>query len=316
MDYIRTVTGDIPQNTLGWCQCHEHIFLADGPSRQINKALYLDDYEKSLGEVLLYKKAGGQSFVDAQPFGCGRMVKELFSVSQHTGVNIISCTGFHKEEFFEDREWLTNQTEEALTSIYIDEIQYGMYAHDKSETTSKAGIIKCAAIKGEHKANSEYEKLFNSVANAAVVTGVPIMIHMDNGADAFPIITFFGKKSIKPNRLLFCHLDRTRHDYAYHEELAATGSFLEYDTIHREKYHSNEKEAALIAHMIKKGHVNNLLLGMDSTNQRLKSYGATFGLDYILTEFIFLLEKYISKELVERIMIQNPANALSFSVEG
>lgn len=54
-----------------------HIFLADGPSRRVNEALYMDDYNKSLAEVKQYKKAGGHSFVDAQPFGCGRIVEKL-----------------------------------------------------------------------------------------------------------------------------------------------------------------------------------------------------------------------------------------------
>ena len=64
---IRTILGDIAPDKLGWCQCHEHLFLADGPSRKISAALYMDDYDKSLAELKLYKQAGGVSLVDAQP---------------------------------------------------------------------------------------------------------------------------------------------------------------------------------------------------------------------------------------------------------
>ncbi|MEN6634809.1 MAG: phosphotriesterase, partial [Clostridiaceae bacterium] len=62
MRMIRTVTGDIDPKQLGWCQCHEHIFVADGPSRKISAALYMDDFDKSLSETRLYKAAGGASF--------------------------------------------------------------------------------------------------------------------------------------------------------------------------------------------------------------------------------------------------------------
>ena len=54
MKVIRTVSGDIMPEQLGWCQCHEHIFIADGPSRKTNEALYMDDYDKSLAEVLMF----------------------------------------------------------------------------------------------------------------------------------------------------------------------------------------------------------------------------------------------------------------------
>ena len=58
MDVVRTVTGDISPDKLGWCQCHEHIFVADGPSRAVNGALYMDDSDKSRAEVLQYREAG------------------------------------------------------------------------------------------------------------------------------------------------------------------------------------------------------------------------------------------------------------------
>lgn len=312
MKLVRTVTKEINPGDLGWCQCHEHIFLADGPSKQINKALCIDSYDKSLAEVFSYKRAGGQSFVDAQPYGCGRMAENLLGVSEQTGINIIACTGFHKTEFFNDPNWLAQQTEETMARIYSDEVIYGMYASNGTKLTSKAGLVKCAAIKGEHRANRTYEKLFSAVAFAAKVTGAPIIVHMDKGADALSILSFFESYKIQPSSIILCHLDRAKYDFGYHEEVASAGAYLEYDTIHRLKYHSNEKEADLIEHMASKGYGDKLLLSMDTTNQRLKSYGADFGLDYILTSFRYLLETRLGKDEIQKIMIENPANALSF----
>lgn len=312
MKLVRTVKKEINPSDLGWCQCHEHIFLADGPSKQINKALYMDDCDKSLAETIIYKQAGGQSFVDAQPYGCGRMAENLLSVSEQTGVNIIACTGFHKTEFFQDSNWLEQQEEETLARIYAEEVKRGMYGFNKTRLSAKAGLVKCAAIKGEHRANRTYKKLFSAAAVAAAITGAPIIVHMDKGADAFSILRFFESYKIQPNRIILCHLDRTKYDFGYHEEIAAAGAYLEYDTIRRLKYHSDEKEADLIEHMVSKGYGDKLLLSMDTTNQRLKSYGADFGLDYILTTFRYLLETRLDKDEIQKIMIENPANALSF----
>ncbi len=310
MNVVRTVTGDIDAAKLGWCQCHEHIFVADGPSRRINDALYMDDFDKSLAEVMLYKKAGGQSFVDAQPHGCGRMAANLVKVSEQTGVNIIACTGFHKTEFFEDAAWLQAQSEDALTRIYISEVDQGM--DEGSGLAAKAGLIKCAAVKGTYQANATYAKLFAAAANAAEVTGAPVFVHFDPGADAMELVEFFERHGVVPERLIFCHLDRARYDIGYHMELAQAGVYLEYDTIHREKYHSDETEAALIEAMVNGGYAGKLLLGLDTTNQRLKSYGAAFGLDDILARFGKLLVERLGAQTVVGMMVGNPAEALRY----
>lgn len=310
MRIIRTVTGDIQPEMFGWCQCHEHIFVADGPSRRINPALHMDDFNKSLSETLLYQKSGGSAFVDAQPHGCGRMAAKLKKVSEQTGVNIIACTGFHKTEFFEDADWLDKQTEDSLTRIYIREVMEGM--DEGTGLTARAGLIKCAAVPGLQHASPLYRKLFSSAAIAAKNTGAPLFVHFDPNADAMKLIEYFRGYGIMPERLIFCHLDRAKFDAGYHVELADAGVFLEYDTIQREKYHSDEQETKLIESMVLKGHVSKLLLGLDTTNLRLKSYGAPFGLDDILTRFQFLLAERIGNDLVHCMMIDNPKKALSF----
>lgn len=310
MKYIQTVREDISPSKLGWCQCHEHIFLADGPSRQVSKALFMDDYDKSLAEINMYKKAGGVSFVDAQPTACGRMIRNLVSASKDSGVNIISCTGFHKTIFFEDQDLLASQTGDTLADIFIKEVTQGI--EESGTLIAKAGVIKCAAVVGEQNADPTYAKLFHAAAAAAKQTGAPVMIHMDSGTDALPIIRLFDDYGVAPNRLMFCHLDRARYDFAYHEELATVGVNLEYDTIHRLKYHEDEKELHLIAHMTERGYADKLMLSLDTTNERLKSYGASFGLDFLLTDFRFSLEQRLGNEVVDQFMVANPAAFLAF----
>ena len=136
------------------------------------------------------------------------------------------------------------------------------------------------------------------------------MVHMDPGADALEVLRFFQANGTAPDRLMICHLDRTRYDFGYHEAIAETGAFLEYDTIHRPKYHSNEDEIALIAHMVSCGFGSQLLFGLDTTRERLKSYGAAFGLDYILTEFQWQLEPHIGAGMIKKIMTVNPGRLL------
>jgi len=70
---IRTVAGDSPENEQGFCQCHERLFIRKGKPSNVNDSLCMEDFAKSLEELKLYRLCGGQSMVDAQPVGCGRM---------------------------------------------------------------------------------------------------------------------------------------------------------------------------------------------------------------------------------------------------
>jgi 5-phospho-D-xylono-1,4-lactonase len=309
---IRTVKGDIEKKNLGWCHCHDHIFLADGPSAQINSALRLDDYKKSESEVFLFKKAGGNSFIDCQPGFFGRMAKSLVRVSKKTKINIVAVTGFHKLEFLEDKTLFENAAIDKLSQHFIDEIEKGMFEKEE-RLNNKAGVIKCAQAAGLDWKCKAYLKLFDAVANCAKETIAPVIVHLDTDADAIGLVEFFINKGIEPKKLILCHLDRAKYDFGYHEEVASTGAYLEYDTINRLKYHSNKKEIELIDHMIEAGYKNNILLGMDTTNKRLKSYGADFGQDYILTDFKYqMMKQGIDEKTINIIMKDNAAEALAF----
>ena len=311
--WIRTVLGDIDPADLGWCQCHEHLLLADGPSRRISGALYMPDYDKALAELKLYSRAGGKSMVDAQPYGCGRMAEETAQASKASGVHIIACTGFHKTEFLE--ESVLSRGGGELSHIYANEVWHGMMGADGGRMKARAGIVKCAAVAGEMDASPAYAVLFEAAAQAASQTGAPVMVHTDKGADALRILAYFEQFGILPGQVMICHMDRSYDDIKVHEQVAESGAYLEYDTIHRLKYRSDEQEIDLIAHMVERGHGGQLLLGMDTTNERLKSYGADFGTDFILETFQSRLAERIGAQMVETIMVKNPARALAMSVE-
>jgi phosphotriesterase-related protein len=304
---IRTILGDIPPESLGWCQCHEHLFVADGPSRQVSRALYMDDYDKSLAELKLYRHAGGASLVDAQPYGCGRMARELARASQESGVNIVAVTGFHKTEFIEDG--VLDKGGDRLTRIYIDEVTQGMEG-----LSARAGLVKCAAVPGEMDASPAYAMLFDAAAHAAAETSAPVLVHTDTGADVMRLLEYFSRFGIAPSRVIICHMDRSCADVRVHEAAAQAGAYLEYDTIHRLKYSSDEAELDLIAHMAERGYLSRLLVGMDTTNERLKSYGAAFGLDFILETFRYRLTERIGQAATDAITVSNPAVALTMPV--
>lgn len=311
---IETVLGPITKKELGFCHCHEHLFIAEGQPARINPALKIDDLEKTSHELKMYKGQGGKSIVDAQPVGCGRMVENLVTASKETSVNIIASTGFHKLVFYDQEHWIHTIDEEELVELFVSELRRGMFSDGEHNfpvyrTSAKAGIIKTASA--QKGVTEEYKKLFTAGARAAQITGAPVMSHTEMGRHALQQIQTFIDSGLKANSIIICHLDRDLSDLGYHKAVAETGVYMEYDTIGRFKYHSDEAEAKHIIKMLELGYEDRILLGLDSTRERLKNYGGQIGLAYLLETFIPLLLKLgVSATSINKLLVKNPAEAL------
>jgi predicted metal-dependent phosphotriesterase family hydrolase len=312
---VMTVKGFLKNDKIGFCQSHEHLFLSKGRPWELNRDLLLDDPLKTAAELELYKKAGGATVVDCQPVGCGRMAEELRTVSELTGVNIIASTGFHKLVFYHSGHWIRSLGESGLEALFTEEISEGMYTDGDNEypnrrTGIRPGVIKTAA--DSDGLTAEYRSLFRAAAAASLKTGVPIICHTEMGAYALEIADFLLSLGLAPQSVILCHLDRHAGDFGQKLEVAKTGVFLELDTIGRFKYHSDEDEVELIEALTKGGFENQILLGLDTTRVRMKSYGGGMGLDYIITSFLPRMRQAgFSETVLNKFMFGNPKRAFT-----
>lgn len=311
-----TVLGYITPSQLGFCQCHEHLMLSKGKSFLLNPALCIDDVAKSLDEVKRYKMQGGTSLIDAQPCGCNRMAIDLTYISAKTNVHIIASTGFHKLVFYSDNHWIHNTEEKLLASIYINELTYGMYldadiSFPQESCPYCAGIIKTAL--DTEGLSPRYQRLFSAAAHAAIKTNCNIMIHIEQHANPLPLLKFLTDLGVPPHRLIFCHMDRACNDINIHLGILSSGAYLEFDTIGRFNYHSDEHEITLFQILLGAGFENQLLFSLDTTRERLKSYTPNaIGLDYILTTFIpHMKRRGITASQIEKIAVKNCIHALT-----
>jgi len=314
---VRTVTGDCSPEALCHCQCHEHVLIAKGKPFEINPALYMDDEAASLAELLLYKSAGGGALVDAEPAGAGGMPRELMHISEQSGIRIVASTGFHKLVFYPAAHWITSSDADTLAQCFIADLTEGLATDadtgfPKDRCSARAGVIKCALDR--HGLDAVYKRLFKAAAQAALKTGAPLLVHTEDGARALSLISYISDFGIPPGRMMICHTERSVRSFEEKLEIAKTGVYLECDTIARQKYHSDEDEVLFIQHLCDAGYEDRILLGLDTTRQRLKSYGGETGLDYILKIFLPLLRKSgFNREQLDKFCSANPAAALAFS---
>jgi len=305
---IITVLGDITPAGLGFCQSHEHIYIRPSLAQAGEP---IDDPGKSLAELVVYHSIGGSAIVDAQPIGTGRDASVLARLSEQSGVHIIASTGFHKLNYYPKDHWIFSTPEEELARLFTAEIEQGMYldgdtAFPRRQSRIRAGQIKTAL--DTDGLTQSYCKLFRAAVGAAKTTGCPLMVHIEQKSDPLELADFLEKEGLSPSRMIFCHLDRAILETDIHRELCRRGIYLEYDTIGRPKYHDDKRELALIIGLVESGYDGTLLLGMDTTRARLRSYGGFPGISYIIEDFIpFIRKNGIPETGIRCFFVENPA---------
>jgi phosphotriesterase-related protein len=174
----------------------------------------------------------------------------------------------------------------------------------------RAGQIKTALEAGAFDRQSQ--KRFTAAAAAAVESGCAVMVHVERDADPAALADFLLKQGLAPGRLIFCHLDRAIGDLGVHRELCRRGAYLEYDTIGRPKYHSDEREAEILLELTEAGFSGQILMALDTTKARLGAYGGSPGLCHILESFIPLLKRRgLGEEQIGLFFGENPAKAFA-----
>lgn len=312
--FIRTVLEDKDTFILEHCQCHEHVYLEKGFSAKVNKVLCIDNYKKSLLELSDYYKNGGRALVDAQPIGCGRSADKLVALSKNSQVDIIASTGFHKLIFYPSNHWIHKISQDEFAKIIMKEIEEGMYLNCDNEypnkqIKAKAGMIKVAC--DAQGIDDTYKKYFQAAAVAALKTGVTIQCHVEKAVTGEEIADFLLNAGVDAKSIILAHMDRSTNYIKENIAVAKKGIFLQYDTVGRFKYHSDEEEIELIKEMCNKGFENNILLGLDTTRARMLSYEGEIGLSYIRNHFIDkMLTSGITKQQINKFFIINPSIAL------
>lgn len=132
-EMIVTVKGPISSDELGITMTHEHI-ICDISRHSGKEDNLLDDIELAAEEVTFFKEAGGRALVDVTTEDIGRDPVALKDVSERTGVNIVTGTGYYAEELYPD--CVTEMSASNLADRMTDEVVNGI-----GDTGIRPGII-------------------------------------------------------------------------------------------------------------------------------------------------------------------------------
>lgn len=321
MSFIRTMTGDISPDEMGFTYSHEHIVCRPAYWMERGQVdLLLDDPEKSEEEVRLAKEAGVDTIVDATAIDYGRDPEAVHQIALHTGMKIIGTAGFNKGFLWDAKmpgeertynEWIDKATVEELTRFVIDEVEVGMQG-----TGVKGGQVKFGT--GYNSISPLEVKTIRAGCRAHLATGAPVHSHTEAGTMALEQMKYIREEGVELSHVSFGHMDRNPDPY-YHLKIADTGAFLCFDGIAKVKYNPESVRIGCILELAKRGYQKQILVSGDTARRSYyRSYTYALGLPYIKEVWVDRLVEEADaagldgRALAEDIFVHNPKRCFTF----
>lgn len=287
----------------------------------------VDDLEETVDEVNRAKRAGVGTVVDVTPKGMGGDPERVRAVARQTGLNYVHGTAYYTRAAHPDG--IDDRSEDDIAAEFVDDVRTGI-----DGTSVRAGVV--GEIGLSERIHPEEEKVLRAGARAALETGAQLTVHPPGrspnaqqgrtyptsrwGGDVLDIV---GEVGLPPERVVVCHMDRTLfEDLEYQKDLAERGAFIEYDLWGTELYHEEYDDGYLsdaqridaVAELIDAGHASRLLFSHDLCMKIQRTKYGGFGYAHLLENVVGMLAgRGIDREVVDRILIDNPREMLTFS---
>ncbi|MHB9849250.1 phosphotriesterase family protein [Streptomyces krungchingensis] len=295
---VRTVLGDVRPEDLGVCDAHDHLFFASPqlPGQELN------DASAARAELAAFRDTGGAAVVQWTPYGLGRRAADLPLLARDTGVHVVAATGLHQAVHY--RPELLAELRGRLAEVFVAELSSGI-----GTSGVRAGLIKVAG--GFHALDAHARWTMGAAAEAHHATGAPIAVHLELGTGALDVLDLLcGELEVPPDRVVLGHLNRSP-DVVVQREAAGSGAFLAFDGPSRTHHATDWAMPDALRALAEAGFGHRLLLGGDTTTAAARSVDGGPGMPYLLRRVRPRLELAVGKDLVDRILTENPARAFA-----
>ncbi|MFJ5560758.1 phosphotriesterase [Streptomyces sp. NPDC093250] len=303
---VRTVTGDISPASLGMTFGHEHLFTCPAPRLQDGGDMVLDDEDKSVAELELYRRASGGALIELTTPEFGRDPLALRRISERSGVHVVATTGHASADYWRDVLDLDGMREDDLVAEMVRDLTVGI-----DGTPVRAGIIKAGT--SHNAVLPAEERVIRAAARAQRETGAPITTHTTAGTMASEQARIFLSAGADPRRVCLGHLDR-HLDFDTHRDLAEQGFFLGYDCISKDWYEPDARRVEHIARLFEAGLGAHICLSGDlARRSQLVAWGGGPGYTYIPWRFVPWLRRVgLGDAELRMLLVDNPARLLTW----
>jgi len=293
--------------------------------------LIMDSFDEAVDEISRFHRAGGDTVVDLTPKHTGGDPERIRAVGRETGVQFIHGTSFYTRAAHPKR--LDSMDEAEIEAEFVSDVRDGI-----GDTDVRAGIVGEIGVSGTiHDAE---EKVLRAGARAALRTGAPVNVHPPGGKPDMPpdnrldgsyarsrwaleVMDILEAEGLPPERVVMSHMDATLfEDVEYQKQLADRGTVLEFDLWGNENYMaaygdgypSDEWRIETVLELIDEGYADQLVFAHDICFKVLRRKYGGFGYGHILENVVPRLRRRgVERDVIDRILVDNPRRVLTFS---
>lgn len=303
---VQTVAGALAADRLGLTLMHEHVLVDFIGADQVNASRYdAEEAFKIIRPYLTQAKAHGcETLLECTPAYLGRDVRLLKRLSDASGVNILTNTGYYgaaKDKHL-PRHAFTESADQ-LAARWIREFERGIDGTPIRPAFMKIGV-------DEAPLSDVDAKLVRAAALTSRSTGLPVASHTSTGAAALAEMELLDRADVSPTAFIWVHAHNER-DTTFHTRAASAGAWVEFDGISET---SVDRHAELVRHMKAQGLLGRVLVSQDAGWYHVgEPGGGQFRpFDTLFTRFVpALADVGLTKEDVRQLLVENPRRVLA-----
>jgi len=303
---IMTVAGALDAAALGTTLPHEHILVdfigaeETGPDRYDAG----DVVRVALPHLNRLRELGGAALVECSPAYLARDPKLMRTLSERSGLNIITNTGYYgaaNDKFVPRHAY--EESAEALAERWTGEWRNGI-----DGTGIRPGFIKTAV---DDAPLSEIDrKLVRAAALTHRATGLTIASHTTSGDAVREEREILRAEKVDPSAFIWVHANAV-HEPALHASLAREGMWIEFDGLNG---NSVAAHVELTARMREAGLLRRVLVSHDAGWYSVgeEGGGSYRGYETLFETFLpALRSEGFTEDEIRQLTVLNPAAAFS-----
>jgi len=309
---INTVRGPIHKTQMGKTLAHEHINWIN--DEDFAGRMYFDkQYDKSYNQKIFNKvfpilnelsALGCKTIVEATPPLGGQNLKLLYDLSIKANVNIIPSTGMNITKYA--YRIFQENFEVQLAKKWIQDFEEGMDVIDN--ICIKPGFIKLLIDRGS--VNKVDKAMLKAAAIACKSTGMPIHCHVLEAEHIHEVIEILEDMEVPPHKFIWAHADKEIHLETI-LKVVKKGYWVGFDCIREGTYEARKQ---LIENAIANNYIHQVMLSEDNDfyEESNKVDGIEIYCAFFNSFIPYCIENGLSQELMESILIDNPARFYNF----
>lgn len=308
-EIIMTVKGPVNAGEMGITLTHEHVLVDFIGARWINEKRWNRDNVagKSIPFLNSAAELGIRSFIDATPAYLGRDPRLLRSLSQKTGLHILTNTGYYgagENKYLPEHAF--SESAEQIATRWIEEWKEGIEG-----TTVKPGFIKIGVAEGNM--SDLHRKLVKAAAITHRETGMVIASHTGRALPAFTQLGILYDENVSPEAFIWVH-SQSEADRANHVLAASAGAWISFDGVNDE---NTDEYIALIKNMKDNDLLDHVLLSHDAGwFDPAEDDGGNYRDYNSISEKLVpaLIRNGFTDDEIRMLLVKNPAEAFAIRV--